>query len=449
MRFRSAVSCLFRTFLLAVLFLSVADVCADNPTPNAPNSARPRILVSTDIGGTDFDDFQSLVHLFIYADRFDIEGLVSSPMGSTGRKQFIASVIDAYERDYENLATYSDHYPTPAQLRSLVKQGTIETAPLAGFSKPTEGSDWIIECAKRADARPLWLLMWGGLEDLAQALHDEPTIKPHLRVYFIGGPNKKWSARAYDYIEQNHPDLWFIEANSTYFGWFTGGNQLGDLGNESFVANHIRGKGALGDFFAAGIRFNSQVRSKIKMGDTPSVAYMLGNTPEDPMQGSWGGRFVRAWDRHRYLFDHPPSAKDTVETYSIVEIVYRLPRPTAAGAKAALEIAHQEFPGFADETGAWHFMYCPKEPGRWDYTVRSTDSNLAGRAGSFTATLPEPTQTASARYANWWTDDPDPALAEGIYQGAKTVSRWREDYLRDFANCMDRCQVPKGHSSEK
>ena len=34
---------------------------------------------------------------------------------------------------------------------------------------------------------------------------------------------------AYDYIEQHHPTLWMIEANTTYRGWFTGGNQAGDL----------------------------------------------------------------------------------------------------------------------------------------------------------------------------------------------------------------------------
>ena len=68
----------------------------------------------------------------------------------------------------------------------------------------------------------------GGIDDLAQALHDDPSIKPKLRVYYIGGPNKKWSATAYDYIAREHPDLWIIEANSTYRGWFTGGNQNGD-----------------------------------------------------------------------------------------------------------------------------------------------------------------------------------------------------------------------------
>jgi hypothetical protein len=49
---------------------------------------RYRIIVSTDIGGTDPDDFQSLVHLLVYADCFDIEGLISSPYGP-GRKQHI------------------------------------------------------------------------------------------------------------------------------------------------------------------------------------------------------------------------------------------------------------------------------------------------------------------------------------------------------------------------
>lgn len=43
------------------------------------------------------------MHLLVYADSFDIEGLVSSPMGGTGRKEFILKTIDLYERDYPNL----------------------------------------------------------------------------------------------------------------------------------------------------------------------------------------------------------------------------------------------------------------------------------------------------------------------------------------------------------
>jgi hypothetical protein len=37
-------------------------------------------------------------------------------------------------------------------------------------------------------------------------------------------------------------------------------------------------------------------------------------------------------------------------------------------------------------------------------------------------------------------DDPAPEFAEGGDIGAKTVSRWRQEYLRDFAERMIRCK---------
>ena len=181
-----------------------------------------------------------MVHLLLYADVFDLEGLVSSPYGP-GRKSHILEVIDRYERDYPNLRSHSDRYPTPDALRAITKQGETEVAPYAGVRQPTEGSRWIVERARAADPRPLYVLVWGGLEDLAQALHDAPDILPKLRVHFIGGPNKKWSPDAYQYIVTHHPALWMIEANSTYNGWFVGGDQAGDRGNASFVQAHVAG----------------------------------------------------------------------------------------------------------------------------------------------------------------------------------------------------------------
>jgi hypothetical protein len=190
------------------------------------------------------------------------------------------------------------------------------------------------------------------------------------------------------------------------------------------------------------VRFNSEIQATLKMGDTPSVAYVLGKRPEDPTSDSWGGRFVRAWDRRRYVFDRAPSAADEVEACAIVEIRYRLPTPSPSGAKARIEILKQPWEGFADSDGVWHFIYSPKEPGRLSYTIHSTDPRLDGQTGGFTAVLPAPHQPVSPRYPNWWTDDPDPALAEGTRQGAKTINRWREQYLRDFAERMNRCQSP-------
>ena len=432
--------------VLASIALAALPACASTNAPTA--SPRHRVIVSSDIGGTDFDDFQSMVHLFVYADSFDIEGLISSPYGP-GRKEHILKVIDAYERDYPNLKTYSEKYPTQDALRAISKQGAIDSASLRGFDKPSEGSDWIVKCARRPDSRPLWILVWGGIDDLAQALHDAPEILPKLRVYFIGGPNKKWSAPAYDYIAREHPDLWIIEANDTYRGWFAGGNQTGEWGNDAFVAAHIAGHGALGEFFAKGISFNSQTRSTIKMGDTPSLVYLLGKTPEDPSKDSWGGHFVRAWDRPRYVFDHAPTATAKVETFGIMELIYHPATNAPAAATATLVVDKQNFPGFADDAGAWHFIFSPKEAKTWSYTIKSTLPSLDGNTGGFTSYWPAPEQAAkpSSRYPNWWTDDPDPAVADGVHQGAKTVSRWRVDFLGDFAARMVRCKAPAATNS--
>ena len=289
-------------FALAAL-LPALSACAATAT-----TSHQRVIVSSDIGGTDFDDFQSFVHLLVYADTIDLEGMIASPWGAArNRKANIIKIIESYATDYPNLRTYSDRYPSPEALRAITKQGGTDSADLRGYGDPTEGSDWIIRCAHRDDRRPLWLLVWGGIDDLAQALHDDPTIKSRLHVYWIGGPNKKWSTTAYDYIARAHPDLWIIENNSTYRGWFTGGDQSGDLGNAAFVTAHVRGRGALGDYFAA-------IDPRLKMGDTPSLAYLFGPTPENPDSDSWGGRFVRAWDRPRITFEHPPTTADVVET---------------------------------------------------------------------------------------------------------------------------------------
>ena len=129
--------------------------CASQGIDGTPTEQRHRVIVSTDIGGTDPDDFQSLVHLLLYADHLDIEGLVSSPYGP-GRKKHILQVIGLYERDYACLRTYSGQYPTPDALRAITKQGAIEGAGGEGFG----GADGRVRldcpmCAARRSAAAL------------------------------------------------------------------------------------------------------------------------------------------------------------------------------------------------------------------------------------------------------------------------------------------------------
>lgn len=301
---------------------------AGHPASQPASEARHRVIVSTDIGGDDPDDFQSMVHYLVYADRFDTEGLIASPPGR-GRARHILEVIDAYEKDYDRLRRQSPAFPAPDRLRQVTKQGHVDPAPPPGHSGPTEGSDWIIRQARRADDRPLYVLVWGSITDVAQAVHDEPAIKKTTRVVSVGSWNTQKDRAARDYLFKNHHDLWWVEADTTFRGMYVGGDQAGDLGNLPFVQSHVKGHGALGDLFWSKKR-------DIKMGDTPTVLYLLRGNPDEPETDHWGGRFRRD----------------------------------------------------------------PQRP-------------------------------------HYWTDLKDPTLKEDRYDGAKTVNRWREAYLRDWQTRME------------
>jgi hypothetical protein len=339
---------------LAAVLCGVAPAEAAQPAGGALAGQRPRVIVSSDIGGSDPDDFQSMVHLLVYADVLDIEGLISSPPGK-GRAGDLLEVIAAYEQDYPQLKQHAETYPTPASLRGLVKQGATDPAPAQGYSRPTEGSRWIVQRALQSISapasqghatgvtpappasatRPLWILVWGSITDVAQAVHDEPGIKAHVRVYSTGSWNTRNDPAARNYLHRHHRDLWWIESDTAFRGMYQGGRAPtegwsdGPWGNRSFLDRHVRGHGALGDLLC-------RKKADLKMGDTPTLLYLLRGDPNDPTGEHWGGAFV----------------------------------PTGHG-------------------------------------------------------------------PHYWTDNPAAELREGNYAGARTVNKWRVEYLRDWQARMD------------
>lgn len=255
----------------------------------------PRVFISTDIGGADPDDYQSMVHLLLYANDLDLEGLVSSPPDK-GRKEHILEVIDAYEKDFPKLSKQGN-YPTAEYLRAITKQGLTDSQknPMPD-STLSEGAKWLIEKARKQDERPLYVLVWGSATDLAQALYFAPDMKRKIRVYYIGSWNTVQDTLARNYIYEQHPDLWFIENNTTFRGMYMGGFQEGDYGNVTFVEKHIKDHGALGQLFY-------EKKKSIKMGDTPSVLYLLHGEPDQPETDSWGGSFQKTSHGPHYFTD--------------------------------------------------------------------------------------------------------------------------------------------------
>ena len=294
-----ACACLLTTHASALFLITAMATGADptEPSGGALDGAKPRVIVSTDVGGSDPDDFQSMVHLLVYADSLDIEGLISSPP-ENGRVQHIDEVIEAYAKDYPNLKRHSNDYPGPDSLRNVAKQGAVEPAPRSGWSDPTEGSRWIIHLSKADDPRPLWVLVWGSITDVAQAVHDDPSIKSKLRVISIGSWNTSQDRAARDYLFKDHADLWWIESDTTFRGMYVGGVQNDEWGNRGFVDKHIRGHGALGDLFFGKKR-------DIKMGDTPSLLFLLRGDADDPTTEHWGGAYVKTEHGKHYWTDNP------------------------------------------------------------------------------------------------------------------------------------------------
>jgi hypothetical protein len=248
-----------------------------------------------------------------------------------------------------------------------------------------------------------------------------------------------WSVDAYNYIEQNHPKLWIIEANATYRGWFVGGNQEGEWGNKEFVAAHIAGAGALGDFFSA------QLKGVIKMGDSPSVGWLLRGNTADPSQPGWGGKFVRIWDGRKTIFDRLTTEADQVEVFGVVEFSLPIPEGYSPSHTTRM-IFDNRVPAIgANEGNRLRFRFSPRDAKAWSYAIRSSFPELDGQSGKFTAApLPiDRASKASTAHPYWWIDDPDPAAAEGVHPGAKSVNQWRVDFLRDFAARMRRCKTPQ------
>lgn len=416
-------------------FVSIAVVFFGCLLTMLPISAgeKCRVLISTDIGGTDPDDNQSIVHLMMYSDLFDIEGLVSSPSFGNGSKEEILRMIDMYEADFGKLSAANKSLMTPDELRGLCRQGRRGLAPYVGYDVATEGSDWIVECGRRDDPRPLYVLVWGTLEDVAQALHDAPDIAPKLRVYWIGGPNKKWGVNSYAYVAENFPNLWMIENNASYRG-FISSKKKADEFNAGYYEKYIKGAGLMGSDFI------NYYDGLVKMGDTPSLLYMMDGDPADPCGESWGGEFERMTVSPRVCFESTTTVEDTVPVYSVVEFRFRGPvKDESEVGKTwfTFRIDRQDWAGVYLGDGVYGVRYSPKAPAVLTYETTSAEvRELDGLTGTLVVSGLWGDASGVDGYKlgdRWFTDKRDAELFDGVWQGSLTVGKWRKDVLTDWA----------------
>jgi hypothetical protein len=275
------------TALAAVLFFPAFAFCLP---AFPPDYEKKRVIISTDIGGGDFDDVQSMIHFLFYADRFDTEAIISS-MPRPGNRYW-RQIVSAYRRDYKKLSFHAD-YPTPNEIKKLYVLGSTKTFP--GNRKA--GARAIIRAAEKDDPRPVYVLIWGASTDLAIALKLKPSIKDKIRPILIAsidnvGFNEEGDIAAWKFMKQGKVKALFTD--DMFRGIYLPAlNKKGRYGNVGFVKKVLRKSGALGRLFYRSSATINVNRYGIKMGDTPSLLFLFNGNWDNPNQSSWGGKFCK------------------------------------------------------------------------------------------------------------------------------------------------------------
>lgn len=319
---------------LLVSFLCLVWVCP--VVAAAEETARPRLLVLTDIGG-DPDDQQSMVRLMVYVNQFRIEGLVASASGTPGelkeaitQPQLIREIVNAYGQVRTNLAKHEANWPEAEQLLACIKSGNPQRGRKhIGDQHDTEGSAFLIE---RIDAGskedPLNITIWGGQTDLAQALwrvkHDRTPGQYEAFVHKFRAYDIADQDGIADWMHEQFPGMFYIlskapKGEDRRQGTFRGMYLTGDvsLTSREWIDTNIRSKGPLGKLYPTKTWTSPNPHGCLKEGDSPSWLFFLpagGNEPGDPTKPGWGGQYQLAEDG--WYRDRPSSEGDPRESVS-------------------------------------------------------------------------------------------------------------------------------------
>lgn len=258
---------------------------------------RLRVIIETDAGG-DPDDEQSLVRFLLYANEWDIEGIIANrPHARDGENRnpartglgVVQRLVDAYGACWTNLVRHDPRYPSPENLH---------TRAVAGHNDTDDAVRLLIAAIDRPDPRPVWYSDWGsdrgsGTNNLRRALdrvrHERgeqgyAAFKARLRLVSYENFG--------DHTERLAPpfplwvDTWRPEVEGRR--WYHRFSALtARAGGFDLVRDCLTGHGPLGALYP------TNTTHPQKEGDTLSFLYLAPNglnAPDQPGWGGWGGR---------------------------------------------------------------------------------------------------------------------------------------------------------------
>ena len=278
---------------------------------------KTRVIVTSD---GEVDDECSMVRFLLYANEWDVEGIVtsSSQYHWQGHRwagdDWLVPYLEAYAAVYPNLLKHDEGYPSPDHLAQRSFLGNVKAE--GDIEEETAGSAHIVKVLlDETDTRPVWLQAWGGPNTIARALKTIQQMHPErmaevaakIRFFFIWEQDATYQ----DYILPNwgkyqiptiiSDQFWAIayqwkhiqpEPMQGFFGaeWMQQ-NILQDHGSLcSLYKAHEKGShGLSGDYGFEPGDFRSE-------GDSPAFLHIIPTglpSLESPGWGGWGGRYVK------------------------------------------------------------------------------------------------------------------------------------------------------------
>ncbi|NLH16475.1 MAG: DUF1593 domain-containing protein, partial [Phycisphaerae bacterium] len=259
---------------------------------------RLRLIIETDAGG-DPDDEQSLVRFLLYANEWDIEGIIAN-RPATRRPEnknpadtgldIVRRLLDAYGQCYPNLVRHDSKYPTKEDLW----QRTV-----AGYDDTDDAVKLIIAAVDKDDPRPVWYSDWGTDHGAAENNLKRALDRVRKERGAVGYARFKSKLRLSSYnkfgdhttkIDPPFP-IWVntfqpeLEGKRWYHRFSALTSRAGGFDLEQDV---------LTDHGPLGALYPTDTNPRAKEGDTMSFLYLIPtgmNDPEQPLWGSWAGRY--------------------------------------------------------------------------------------------------------------------------------------------------------------
>ncbi len=303
------------TILIVLLVLTSFLSCSTSEKSQSKTAIeKPRVIVTSD---GEIDDECSILRFLLYANQWDIEGIVTSSSQyhwqghSWAGDDWIDPYLDAYTQVYPNLIKHDPEFPTPEYLRERTVLGNVKAE--GEMDEVTAGSQLIAKVLLDAsNDRPIWLQAWGGMNTISRALKTIEEEYPEkmeevakkLRFFFIWEQDSTYQSYIRPHWgKYNIPTIISDQFEAIAYRW----KQIqpeemqvyfkADWMKENILENH----GPLCSLYEAhkenSERNNYQYHTGDfrSEGDSPAFLHTIVNglrSMESPDWGGWGGRYV-------------------------------------------------------------------------------------------------------------------------------------------------------------